>query len=199
MNLLRLCTMALGAGMVGAGIVAAGIVSAPTPADAGFVTSIPGQSDYYNPMQIRYVAGGGEVWTIVRGNAFRMAKPDFDTAVTSYMDGRPGWVSPAKYTTTPSENAKRAYWVVLVFNPPRSYDGYRACNNHRGAGGPTNDGYVEVVAAFCSRDKVLGESRGTLSRATGPDDPSFAALIRQVQNDIFPYRMRNLGPGIFPD
>jgi hypothetical protein len=182
--------------MIAAAVAAAGLFAGAqmaSDAEAGMVTSSPGKSYYYSPNQVRYVAGGGEFWTIVQGNPFAMPKIDFDEAVTSHMDGRPHWAAPGQYTTAPSEDAKTAYWVVLVFNPPAGFDGYRACEGYAGAGRPNPSGAVEVVAAFCSKVHVLGETRAYLDHASGPGDPAFAQLIHQVQTDIFPRRLPDPG------
>lgn len=181
--------------MIAAAVAAAGLFAGAQfagNAEAG-VTSSPGKSYFYSPNQVRYVAGGGEFWTIVQGNAFGMPKAAFDDVVTGHMDGRPRWAAPGRYTTTPSQDAKTAYWVVLVFNPPVNYDGYRACQGYDGAGGPYSSGAVEVVAAFCSKNHVLGETRAFLDHASGPNDPAFAQLIHQVQTDIFPRRLPDPG------
>ncbi len=173
-------------------------VQATGDAEAGMITSSPGQFHYYAPSQVRYVASGGEFRTIVRGNAFAMSKADFDTLVTGLMDGRPGWAPPGRYTTMPSANAKTAYWVVLAFNPPAVYDGVRACEGRDAAGLPDPSGAVEVVAAFCSKVHVLSQTRARLDHARGPDDPGFADLIHRAQLDIFPYRLPDPGGRAWP-
>ena len=178
---------------------AAIVLCAWLAACAGVVQTVTGDYQLYTPNQLSYAASAGEIRTIIQGRAFDMPKAAFDEGVMHQMHNRPAWGSPARYTTQPSDGANQAYYVALVFNPPRTYDGDDACAKREGGGGPSGTGEVRLVAAFCSTVHTLTEVRGSVSGASGTDDRVFASLMQQVMTDLFPSRDRHVGASIQQD
>ncbi len=165
------------------------------PGHGGMNRVMRGDWQYYSPTYFNYIAAPGEVRTVILGLPFKMPEAAFAERVTGHMYGRPSWGPPARYTTTPSEAAKTAFYVVLVFNPPIGYDGYDACAERDEGGGPAG-GEIHVVAAFCSTVHMLSEVRAAGGGIGGPDDRRFVNLVHDVMFELFPSRPPNLGPGI---
>lgn len=157
-----------------------------------------GQWEFYSPSYVHYTTAPGEVRTIIFGAPFGMDQAEFERRVTDLMAKRPLWSSAAKYVTGPSEKARAAMYVVLVFNPPVSYDGQDACAKKDKGGGPAG-GEVRLVAAYCSTVHMLSEVTASASDVSGPNDPRFAQLIRQTMILLFPNKSPHFGPGPFGD
>ena len=179
--------------MVAALLVAA--LGACTSLQSDSVTAVRGNWYNYSPSYTRYAFSAGEVNTLIFGSAFDMPQATFEERVTDLMHGRPFWAPAARYTTQPSDSARDAFYVVLTFNPPDSYDGYDACAK-RDLGGEATLPHVRVVGAFCSSVKLLSEVRASASGVTGPEDGLFARLVQRVVIELFPPRPPNLGPNI---
>lgn len=80
-----------------------------------------------------------------------------------------------------------AYKVVVVFDPPRQWDGYRICKHDelpqsRGRQGPG----LEVLALFCEGHRLMTSTQGSVAAAESPDDPRFGALLEQIALTLFP-------------
>lgn len=160
------------------------------------VTTQRGQWDFYTPNYVHYTTAPGEVNTVIFGTPFGMEQAQFERRVTDLMYRRPFWSSPAKYVTGPSEKARQAMYVVLVFNPPLSYDGHDACAKKDQGGSPVS-GEVRLVAAYCSTVHMLSEVTARATDVSGPNDPRFEQLIHQTMIQLFPTRPPNIGPGLF--
>ena len=151
------------------------------------VSAQRGEWSFYAPSYLRYVVAAGEVNTVIFGQPFAMEMAAFETHVTGLMDGRPIWASAANYTTRPSDKARKAFWVVVVFNPPINYDGHNACAKSDQGGGPVS-GQVQLVAAFCSTTHMLSEVYASAPNVSGPNDPTFERLIHQTLIELLPPR-----------
>jgi len=178
-------------------LVLAGVLVGAAACANTTVHSVSDSSARYTPNQVNYVTSSGEVRTVILGNPFAMSKVDFDNSVTSHMEGRPLWSSHARYTTHPSDQAKTAYHVAMAFNPPENYDADDVCASRDSAASPGSAGNIRIVAAFCSADTRLSDTLVYGGGASGPTDPVFVKMIRQVMLDLFPQRDPNVGRGVF--
>ena len=86
--------------------------------------------------------------------------------------------------------------MVVVFNPPITYDGHDACAKIDQGGGPVS-GQVRLVAAFCSTTHMLSEVYASAPEISGPNDPIFERLIHQILIELLPRRApsHNIGQG----
>ena len=166
-----------------------------TSLQSDYITAVRGNLSNYSPSYTSYAFSAGEVNTLIFGSAFDMPQAAFEEMVTDPMHGRPFWAPSVRYTTQPSDAASDAFYVVLTFNPPDSYDGYDACAK-RELGGEATGPHVRVVGAFCSNVKLLSEVRASASGVTGPEDGLFARLVQRVVIELFPPRPLNIGPDI---
>ena len=136
--------------------------------------------------------------TLVRGSAFNGSSAEsFTTQVLKEVNGRPLGVGPLSFDAMPAGAAKLALFIAMVFNPAPSFDSYAACDPaqaDQAGGAPRPDGSVQLVAAFCSSQRLLSGTVGMADGLKDADDPRFATLIRLVMIDLFPPYDPNLGP-----
>ena len=147
----------------------------------------PPQVNSYSPSLLSYVAKRGGMRTEIYGNPFGADQAQVNQAVLrSLEEGSRGPHFPF-YDNPPADFKQTAYHVVVAFGSDGP-QGYRLCTGPSG-GAPTNDGgTVRVSAAFCSGEKVVTSVSGRVQNATGPEDPAFRSLMRQVALALFPSR-----------
>ena len=171
-------------------------LSACTSFQSDYVTAVRGNWYNYSPSFTRYAFSAGEVNTLIFGAAFDMPEAAFKEKVTDPMRGRPIGAPSVRYTTQPSGTASDAFYVVLTFNPPDSYDGYDACAK-RELPGETSGPHIRIVGAFCSNVTLLSEVRASASGVIGPEDRLFARLVQRVVSELFPpHSPSHIGPDI---
>ncbi|TSD86603.1 hypothetical protein FFK22_021470 [Mycobacterium sp. KBS0706] len=136
----------------------------------------------YSSAEFFAAADGRDLRTTVLGNPF--GTPGFDQAVTALMTGTP--VGPkTRFTTTPGPSANRDYSVTVVFNPSPDILAVDLCNVQSLPTAATKRPIV-ARAAFCAAGGEASAVSGYLDQATGPADPKFTALIRDMTLQLFP-------------
>lgn len=140
----------------------------------------------YSPGEFAYAGANRDLRVVIVGDPFGGDRAAFGSAVTDAMQGR-HWGQPANFTTTPGDDARPLYRVLLLFDPPATLNRMRLCRDEDSAlpTGPAGDGVV-LYGAFCRDDRSLTTIRGRIPEATGPDDPAFRELVGQVTNGLFP-------------
>jgi len=145
---------------------------------------------YVNPMygagQFAYAGAGRDLRVDVAGNPFGGDAQAFGHAVTDAMQGQ--HFGPAtNFTTSPDQAARSAYRVVMLFDPPRSFNPMQLCDGTASAL-PTQAGQdgVSVFGAFCRGNYSLSSAKGRVAAAAGPDDPAFRQLVGRVTHALFP-------------
>jgi len=140
----------------------------------------------YSPGEFAYAGAGRDLRVEVVGNPFAGDAAAFAAAVTDAMRGQ-HWGQPANFTTTPGENARRDYRVMMLFNPPVSLNAMRLCRDDAATlpTEATGDG-IALFGAFCLGDKELTAIKGHVAGAAGPQDPAFRSLVGQVTRALFP-------------
>jgi hypothetical protein len=136
----------------------------------------------YSSSEFFAAADGRDLRTTIQGNPF--GTPAFDRAVTAIMTSTP--VGPkTRFTTNPGPSANRDYSVTLVFNPSPDLLAVDLCNAQSI---PTAAAKRPIVAraAFCAAGGEASAVSGYLDQATGPEDPKFADLIRDMTLRLFP-------------
>jgi len=143
-------------------------------------------STSYDPTDIGHV-GGSQLLTQILGNPFGGPQQLFDTAVTNAMYGA-HFGPPTHFTTTPVGNFKRIFAVRLVFDATYPVTVNTICSippespQRMGPG----DGTVRLSAAFCQSGDALTYLDAGGSGYSGPNDPRFVQLIKQVTMTLFP-------------
>ena len=139
------------------------------------------------PSVFRYAAAGRDFRTMIYGNPTVASKDAFDDAVIAAMQGR-NWGPRTNFTTTPSENAREAYRVVMIFSGDRYFGGDAACRDvDESALAPVSD-WVELQSAFCFRDQALSYAHVRTAAFRAPDDPRLGDAVSQAVLHLFPLR-----------
>lgn len=171
--------------MRGANVILVSLLAAACTPGGAILTH-----QYINPLygagQFAYAGAGRDLRVDVVGNPFDGDPAAFGRAVTDAMQGR--HFGPAThFTTTPGGDARSAYRVVMLFDPPLSLNPMRLCDDPPSTL-PTQagQGRLFVFAAFCRGSKALTSVKGGIAGAAGPDDPAFRDLVGRVTHALFP-------------
>jgi len=145
----------------------------------------------YEPSDLAYAAGGGEMRTEIVGNPFGGVQGDFDAAVTSAMYG--AHFGPAvTFSTAPGPQARQIHTLRLIFNGATAASGYSICDGDLANVPPRQvTGNVQVLAAFCRGTKPLSYVSARTSGIGAADDPAFTTFMRQVAVLLFPPQNRD--------
>jgi len=147
----------------------------------------------YDPSEINGPQGGRKLPTLVLGNPFDGPQQAVVDAVAEAMNGgRPADQAMA---------AKAPLRVLMLFNAA-TRTGYRICD--RSLPPPVADtgpsgGTVDVVATYCRGDQPQTQVTAQLGGVSGPGDPKFRDMIRQVTVSLFPFRNPDMNGDNFPD
>lgn len=146
-------------------------------------------SDSYRPQELSYAAARGGMLTEVTGNPFDAPKAALDSTVTTAME-QAHFGPELAFFTEPPEGYSSAYRVVVLFNPALSANGAKLCSSPER---PQEEraqeerlSSVGVLASLCSSDTRINTAGGSLTGATGPDDPAFERFMRQLSLELFP-------------
>lgn len=160
----------------------AGMITLAGCADGGSVVLSPRRMAAYDVGSLSYVADRGLLAEIV-GNPFKTDKQGLDAVVSEVLSSHHfGPVFPV--VTEPSPDFRSPYRVVMVFNPAPAAGRATLCERVPESLPPGD--VVRVAAAFCASDKLLTSLKGSISGASGPDDPRFRRLIGLVSLELFP-------------
>ena len=153
-------------------------------------STVASTSPLYSFGEFVLASGGRDTIVVVRGNPFGMDRKAFEKAVTDAMQGQ-NFGPRTNFTTGPSENAKKAFKVVILFNgsetvladnlckAPETYDSLKGAKD------------LHVLATYCWEDESLTEVSGWAGAVAGADSPVFAGLIGQTTLELFPSRKEN--------
>lgn len=91
----------------------------------------------------------------------------------------------ARITTRPADEARTSQRLAFVFNPDRTPGAALRCSDiDRVPVAAPSSPETRVQAAFCSGERVLAEAHAVGPKATGPEDPAFQDLMRQVMANL---------------
>ena len=141
-------------------------------------------SDHYRPQELSYAAARGGMLTEVTGNPFDAPKAALDSTVTKAME-EAHFGPELDFFTVPPEGYSSAYRVVVLFNPARNANGVKLCSSPDRPR-ENRQGSLGVLASLCSSDTRINTAGGSLTGATGPDDPVFERFMRQLSLELFP-------------
>ncbi len=130
-------------------------------------------------------SGGRDTIVVVRGNPFEMDHKAFEKAVTDAMQGH-HFGPRTNFTTAPTENAKKEYKVVILFNGSQNVLADNLCKAPEKYGSRKGAKGLHVIAAYCWEDELLTEVDGWVGAVSSADSPAFASLIGQTTLDLFP-------------
>lgn len=135
-------------------------------------------------------AGGRDLRVVAAGNPFGGDPAAFGRAVTDAMQGR-NRGKPVDFSTVLGPDTREVYRVVLLFDPPVSFNGVRLCRMDP-ADLPTRADAADITlhGAFCRGRKSLTEIKGRIAGASGSTDPVFRELVGRITFNLFPPRTR---------
>ncbi len=153
-------------------------------ANTGFVvvTNVT-QISGFSMGHVQYAAALGEVFVEIRGNAFDSQSDDYEEAIASTLR-LPASYPRARITTRPSGDARVTQRLAFVFNPNRTPGAALMCDGIDRIPLAPSGAETHVQAAFCSGSRRLAEAHAVGPAGTGPEDPAFKNLMRQVMLNL---------------
>lgn len=137
-----------------------------------------------------YAMRNGVMKTRVYGDPFPDGADGIERSVMGLMKGaNRGPV--VDFVAQPTGIGSDPYHIVMVFNAPRDIWAESICADGSGVGSAPTDGALTLLSGFCIGDDLLATASGSVSGVSGPDDPKFRALVRQVTYSLFPAHDHN--------
>jgi hypothetical protein len=134
-----------------------------------------------------YAGAGRDMRTVILGNPFSAPQAEVDRLITDAMQGRNNG-PPTHFTTTPAENARAGYSVVMMFDPPRGMPKKNICDD-TGRPIPEPPGErIRLLTGFCAGGELLSWVVASISRVAAPSDPAFADMVSQSTRNLIPSR-----------
>jgi hypothetical protein len=156
-----------------------------------------GDTRAHNPARSALRAAAQPVLMTVLGNPFAMEQARLNALVSTELGSGVTGMN-RQFTTSPERAAAPDPRVVVALNTQRDPDPATLCAAPDGiATGPAT-GQLQIVAAFCRVNQVLGATR-TEGAASGPTDQRFRRLLWRTGSTLFPddYE-QTYGLGILP-
>jgi len=146
----------------------------------------------YDMNEVQWGAGGGrDFHVVVRNNPYDRPKAEGDQAVIDAIQGQITYMI-TNFTTTPGETARLQYRVEFFFDPPINISGRLLCNRELAPPTPRpTEGRTVILGAFCLRNQVVSEARGTVAQAE-PGDRNFNAIFSILVRRVLPPHKRDL-------
>ena len=157
---------------------------------AGVVSTVASTSSLYSFGEFVLASDGRDTIVVVRGNPFGMDQKAFEKAVTDAMQGQNSGPR-TNFTTGPTENAKKEFKVVILFNGSQTVLADNLCKAPEKYGSRNGAKGLHVTAAYCWEDESLTEVDGWAGAVSGADSPVFASLIGQTTLELFPTTNEN--------
>ncbi len=153
----------------------------------GGVTMVVDTSRLYSYGEFVRASGGRDTIVVVRGNPFEMDQKAFEKAVTDAMQGQNSGPR-TNFTTGPTENTKKEFRVVILFNGSQTVLADNLCKAPEKYGYGSRKGAkgLHVIATYCWEDESLTEVDGRAGAVAGVDSPVFASLLAKTTLDLFP-------------
>ncbi len=121
---------------------------------------------------------------VVQGAPFLQPGEQLEASVLEIMTGAVTWTATPHFTVDRARSVSQSLRIVMTFNPPQGTSPNEQCAGQSTGGGPLREGAIRVLGAFCDAATILVSVSGRLLDATDPEDPRFAALVRQVTLDM---------------
>ena len=154
---------------------------------AGGVSTVASTSSLYSFGEFVLASDGRDTIVVVRGNPFGIDQKAFEKAVTDAMQGQNSGPR-TNFTTAPTENAKKEFRVVILFNGSQTVLADNLCKAPEKYGSRNGAKGLHLTAAYCWEDESLTEVDGWAGAVAGADSPVFASLLAQTTLDLFPTR-----------
>ncbi len=145
----------------------------------------PGPRPGYFKGDLDYATRHGAIVTVIWGNPFGGAKPDFDARVRRYMRG---WNRgrDADFVAQAGPRTDPLYKVVVAFNLAPGISTYKLCEGPKNVPSRARTGKLSMEIGFCMGDDLKSDTDGYVFGVTGIDDPRFAELVRLTTQAMTP-------------
>ncbi|MSO93352.1 MAG: hypothetical protein EXQ86_08135 [Rhodospirillales bacterium] len=142
-------------------------------------------------------AGGRDFKVAVIGNPFpSVAQETFGKTVTDSMQGR-HWGPPVNFTTTPGDNARPNYRIVMFFDPPVNSSGNQLCGDAARLVPERHPDRITLHAGFCVADELQSEVKARMGTVSAPENSAFRSMVGAVVQTLVPpvdpHRERRFG------
>lgn len=150
---------------------------------------------YYNsayaPSHVMLASASSPALAVIRNNPFPQDRNN--EGVLAAMQGR-NFGPRIYFSQTPRADDKYGYKVILNFgsdSPGSSYSSlsgasYQCQAEATPPSSTQRHGEIAVSATFCVDDRLLTDASGSISEATGPEDPRFRRLIGDIMVALTP-------------
>ena len=138
----------------------------------------------YDPSMLSYAAGQGALYTQIFGNPFDVPKQQLEQKITDTMYGS-HFGPRVPFVTQRPTDYKSPYRVVILFNPASNLNAAKICRQEA-VPSAAQPGVVRILGALCSNEDRETSVVGEIAGVTGPDDPAFRQLIRQITTLLLP-------------
>lgn len=136
----------------------------------------------YTPGHVQLAAANNPSLAVIRGNPFPQDRDN--RGVVAAMQGR-NFGPKMFFNQVQRPDDKFGYKVILDF--AGAQPGYAACGTSPTPAATTpSSGPVSVLASFCVGEVLLTDALGSISGATGPEDPRFQRLIGDLMVALTP-------------
>jgi hypothetical protein len=134
-----------------------------------------------------YAAAEGEMNTVVIGNPFDIPKDALEGIITETMQGN-HYGPRTTFTTTPSEDARADYRIVMMFDRPRAMNRQQLCGPKAELEPEARGDRLRLATAFCARNQLLSWVDSSVAAPASPDDPAFRKMIANAIFNLIPWR-----------
>ncbi len=148
------------------------------------IVDLGGGQNYYDGA-FEFATKDGKINTHVVGSPFSAAAGNFKNTVTSMMYGST-FGRNVKFVSSPPNTEKYRFHVVVTFNVTRSINMADLCENPTRLKSDPTRKTTSMEAIFCQGGYPLSYASGYVSGLTGPSDPRFAQLVREVTLSMIP-------------
>lgn len=161
-----------------------------------YVSSIYGIETLQGP-----AAQGGALLEVV-GNPFPIPQASLDRTVARLIEANHFGPDFPVLTEAPADRTL-AYRIVVVFDPAPPASADAACTVKEQPRLASPGSRTGMLAAFCEYRQRMTSTIAQGGPFTGPDDPGFQAMVKQVAHSIFPpirgdSNLSGDGPDFFP-
>ena len=165
---------------VAGSVAVAGCASAVLMQSSNDTQTIPGLLGTFI-----YAGAERDMKTVIVGNPFSAPKAEVDRVIVDSMQGRNNGPR-THFTTTPSENVRAGYPVVMMFDPPRGMLKDDICGDTgKLLPEPAGD-RIRLLTGFCAGDELLSWVAASISRVATPSDPAFGNMVSQSVRNLIP-------------
>lgn len=128
---------------------------------------------------LRTDGGPGPIAVVRLGTPFAGAEARTDAVIAAAFEGaRP--IYRFDFEVMPREAGASAYFVLAFAPPGARPSGAGLCRGEGSLGAERRSDGLEVLGVGCLGARRVAEARGRAGPLTGPDDPAFRQLIRQL-------------------